>query len=83
MQLLAHQQVQIHLAPPGPAQPATSVPLLTRAQRAHYRLSWVERLARNARASTEGPVRIKQIARPRSLEHVPWPPHKLAGPDRW
>jgi hypothetical protein len=67
MQVLAHQQVQIHLAPPGPAQPPTNVPLLSRAQRAHYRLSWAERLARNARASTEGPVRIKLFGVPEAL----------------
>jgi hypothetical protein len=67
MQVLAPQQVQIHLVPPGQAQPATSVPLLSRAQRVHYRLSWAERLARNARASTEGPVRIKLFGVPEAL----------------
>jgi hypothetical protein len=64
LQLLAHQQVQIHLASPGQAQPATSTPLLSRAERAHYRLSWAERLARNAHAPTEGPVRIKLFGVP-------------------
>jgi hypothetical protein len=59
MQLLAHQQVQIHLASPGQVQPPTSGSLLSRAERAHYRLSWAERLARNARAPIESPVRIK------------------------
>jgi hypothetical protein len=67
MQLLAHQQVQIHLAPPGPAQLATSAPLLSRAQRAHYRLSWAERLARNARASTAGLIRITLFGVPEVL----------------
>ena len=81
-QLLAHQQVQIHLAPLGQAQLATSAPLLSRAQRAHYRLSWAERLARNASTPTAGLVRIKQIARPRSLDHVPRPSHELASLDR-
>jgi len=66
-QLLAHQQVQIHLAPPEQTQPATSAPLLSRAQRAHYRLSWAERLARNARAPTEGLVRIKLFGVPEAL----------------
>jgi hypothetical protein len=43
------------------AQPVglTSLPvILTRAQRAHSRLSWQERLARNARATTEAPPTI-------------------------
>jgi hypothetical protein len=37
-----------------PSQPMldTSPPILSRAQRAQYRLSWAERLARNARAPT-------------------------------
>jgi len=66
-QLLAQQQVQIHLAPPSQAQPATSAPLLSRAQRAHYRLWWAERLARNARAPSAGLVRIKLFGVPEAL----------------
>jgi hypothetical protein len=66
-QLLAHQQVQIHLAPLRQAQLATSAPLLSRAQRAHYRLSWAERLARNASAPTAGLVRIKLFGVPEVL----------------
>ena len=31
---------------------ATQPPILTRAQRAHWRLSWDQRLARNARPAT-------------------------------
>jgi hypothetical protein len=31
---------------------------LSRKQRAHWRLSWAERLARNARVPTAGPVTI-------------------------
>jgi hypothetical protein len=66
-QLLAHQQVQIHLAPLRQAQLATSAPLLSRAQRAHYRLSWAERLARNASAPTAALVRIKLFGVPEVL----------------
>jgi hypothetical protein len=66
-QLLAHQQVQIHLAPLGQAQLPTSTPLLSRAQRAHYRLSWAERWARNARASPEGLIKITLFAVPEVL----------------
>jgi hypothetical protein len=66
-QLLAHQQVQIQLAPPTQAQPATSVSLLSRAQRAHYRLSWAERLARNARDPTAGPITIQLFGVPEAF----------------
>jgi len=52
MQLLRHQRVDVQLEPPGQPRPATSPPILSRAQRAHSRLSWEERLARNTCAST-------------------------------
>ncbi len=54
MQLLRHQRVDVHLEPPSQLDPATSPPVLSRAQRAHYRLSWEERLACNVCASTTG-----------------------------
>jgi hypothetical protein len=66
-QVLAQQQMQLHLAPPSQAQPATSIPLLSRAQRAHYRLWWAERLARNARAPTQGLVKIKLFGLPEAF----------------
>jgi len=50
MQLLRQQRVQVDL--PSLPIPDTSQPILSRAQRAHYRLSWAARLARNARAPT-------------------------------
>ncbi len=49
-----HLSVQMEPALPKPA--AASPPTISRAQRAHYRLSWDERLARNAR--TEATERI-------------------------
>jgi hypothetical protein len=52
--LLRHQRIDLHLESLGQPSTATSVPLLSRTQRAHYRLSWEERLARNAYASTAG-----------------------------
>ncbi len=52
MQLLRQQRVDVQLGPPAQPGPTTSAPMLSRAQRAHYRLSWEERLARNASAST-------------------------------
>ena len=50
MQLLRHQRVQVDL--PNLPIPDISQTILSRAQRAHYRVSWAERLARNARAPT-------------------------------
>jgi hypothetical protein len=44
-----------HVPPPiqpSPPSPPASPQLLTRAQRAHARLSWQERLARNVRTDT-------------------------------
>lgn len=47
-----HQRVEVQRAEPSlPTQPSQARPL-SRAERAHYRLSWAQRLARNARART-------------------------------
>jgi hypothetical protein len=54
MQLVRHQRVDVHLEPPSQPDPATSPSVLSRAQRAHHRLSWEERLACNVCASTTG-----------------------------
>ncbi len=48
VKLLAHQRVDVRMADTSPpAQPPPTQPF-SRAQRAHYRLSWAQRLARNA-----------------------------------
>ncbi|HEY6406235.1 MAG TPA: hypothetical protein VIY29_02085 [Ktedonobacteraceae bacterium] len=44
--------------------PAASSPIFSRAQRAHYRLSFAERLARNARAPTAGRITIQLFGMP-------------------
>jgi hypothetical protein len=44
---------------PGPVEV-----ILSRPQRAHFRLSWPERLARNARVPTASPVTIKLFGVP-------------------
>jgi hypothetical protein len=54
MQLLRHQRVDIQLGPPRQDKPDPQPSTFSRAQRAHYRLSWHERLARNAHDSTAG-----------------------------
>jgi hypothetical protein len=48
MQLVRHQRIEVSLSPPT-ASPHTVDVILSRAQRAHSRLSWAERLARNER----------------------------------
>ena len=68
--LLRHQRVDVHVAPGNGMDSAsptgTPVPL-SRAERAHYRLTWAERLARNARPSTAGSITIKLFGLPASV----------------
>jgi hypothetical protein len=71
MGLLRHQRVEVTLPQTTPAELCGSAGILSRAQRAHYRLSWGERLARNAYTSTTNRPAIKQIARPRKFRHFP------------
>ena len=52
MHLLHRQRVDVTFGQALLAHPDTSPPILSRAQRAHYRFSWAERLARNARPPT-------------------------------
>jgi len=52
MHLLSRQRVDVTFAQALPAYPDASSPILSRAQRAHYRLSLAERMARNARTPT-------------------------------
>lgn len=51
LQLVRHQRVDVHLEPAQQPGPTTSPPVLSRAQRAHSRRSWEQRLASNALAS--------------------------------
>jgi len=64
MQLVRHQRIEVSLPPPAAAPPRKAEVILSRSQRAHYRLSWEERLARNARAPTAGQVTIKLFGIP-------------------
>jgi hypothetical protein len=65
MQLVRHQRIEVSLSPPAAASSGTAADvILSRAQRAHSRLSWQERLARNARAPTAGHVTIKLFGIP-------------------
>ncbi len=77
VKLLRHQHVDVRLA--ETALPAQSPPvrLLSRAKRAHWRLSWAERLARNARPKAAPGVAIMRIADTRCLCHCSRSPHRL------
>lgn len=67
MGLLCHQRVEVTLPQTTPPEPHSSVGILSRAQRAHYRLSWQERLARNARAPTTDRPAIKLFGVPETF----------------
>ena len=64
IQLLRHQRVEVQVGSRDSVTPAVAPALLSRAGRAHYRLSWVERLARNARPPTSGHVTIRLFGVP-------------------
>jgi hypothetical protein len=67
IKLLRQQRVDIRGAEPSPsAQPPPARPL-SRAQRAHYRLSWAQRLARNAVPSPSPSVSITLFGIPEAF----------------
>jgi hypothetical protein len=67
LQLVRHQRIEVSLLPPAAASSSKANMILSRPQRAHYRLSWQERLARNARVSTSGQVTIRLFGVPESF----------------
>ncbi|HEU5381665.1 MAG TPA: hypothetical protein VFV38_40110 [Ktedonobacteraceae bacterium] len=60
-----HLEVQVESA--LPLTPTISSPTISRAQRAHYRLSWDERLARNARKTQTGQLTFKLFGIPEAF----------------
>ena len=67
MCLLRNQRVEVTL-PQAPSPESQSLEgILSRAQRAHYRLSWEERLARNARVPTADQPTIKLFGVPETF----------------
>jgi hypothetical protein len=64
MQLVRHQRVEVNLPPPSAASPGPAEVILSRAQRAHARLSWEERRARNVRKKAGGQIVIKLFGVP-------------------
>ncbi len=66
IQLLRPQRLEIQV-PPDDATFTASPASLSRAERAHTRLRWHERLARNARVSPAGQVTIRRFGVPNSF----------------
>jgi hypothetical protein len=66
MQLVRHQHLEVRQGsnPPGQSCSVPSPVILSRAQRAHVRLLWAERLTRNAYAPAEGQTSIKLFGVP-------------------
>ena len=65
--LVRHQRIEVNLSPHVAAQPRTAEAILSRAQRAHTRLSWTERLARNVRGSAANQVTIRLFGVPEAF----------------
>jgi hypothetical protein len=64
IQLCRRQQVEVQVEPASQAASAPQPSSLSRAESAHYRLSWEERLARNARPPDASYMRIKLFGIP-------------------
>lgn len=64
MQLVRQQCVEVSLSPRSVAESVSAELILSRAQRAHTRLSWEIRLARNACITAAGRVTIKLFGIP-------------------
>jgi hypothetical protein len=67
MQLVRHQRIEVSQPAPAATSPPTAGAILSRAQRAHFRLSWQERLAHNVRHSAASQVTIKLFGIPESF----------------
>ena len=70
IQLVRHQRVEVGIPPPTVASPTNVEMILSRAQRAHVRLSWEVRLARNAPSTAASPVTIKLFGVPERFAEV-------------
>ncbi|GHO71940.1 hypothetical protein KSC_108320 [Ktedonobacter sp. SOSP1-52] len=55
------------MGPDCPPTPTVSPPTISQAKRAHYCLSWDERLARNARKTQTGQLTFKLFAIPEAF----------------
>ena len=55
------------MEPGAPLTPTVAPPMISRAQRAHYRLSWEERLTRNARTDQAERITLTLFGIPERL----------------
>lgn len=67
LQLLRHQQIEGRMPPPAATSPPRAEVILSRVQRTHSRLSWIQRLARNARVPPARQVSIKLFGVPEAF----------------
>lgn len=67
LQLVRHQRIEVSLLPAACASSHPADVILSRAQRAHFRLTFAERFARNARSLASGQVTIKLFGIPDSF----------------
>src|SRR5215471_20761771 len=67
MQLVRQQRIEVSLSPPAATSPRRANVILSRGERAHFRLSWTARLSRNARAFASGQVTIKLFGIPEDV----------------
>ncbi len=67
MRLVRHQRIEVSMPPPPVVSPRKAEVILSRAQRAHSRLSWAERLVRNALVPTASQVTIRLFGIPDSF----------------
>ncbi len=70
-QLVRHLHIEVSQPAPAATSPPTAGVILSRAQRAHFRLSWQERLAHNARTLASSQVTIKLFGIPESFAASP------------
>ncbi len=64
LHLVRHQRIGVSLLPAAADVPGNAEVPLSRPRRAHYRLSWQERLAGNMHCETAGQVTIKLFGVP-------------------
>jgi len=70
IQLVRHQHMEVSISPPPAASPTNAEVILSRAQRAYFRLSWETRLARNVSSTAAGQVTIKLFGVPEQFAEV-------------
>ena len=70
LQLVRHQRIEMSLPPPAAVSPRIADVILSRAQRAHSRLSWATRLARNGRPPAAGQITIKLFGVPEGFAEL-------------